>query len=79
LARDARWRLLGFGLLAALVALVAMVEVAAALRTLAWLLPELCIGLLAVGAWAVGTAFWFVYAVWLPMSLLGLGFYVLFG
>ena len=72
---DAWCRLLVFGLLIAPVSLVALGELAAALRALAWLLEWLW----AWAVWALGTAFWFVYAVWLPMSLLGMGFYVLFG
>ena len=59
----------------ALAALVALGEIVTALRAVAWLVGWLW----AWAAWTVGAAFWFVYAVWLPMSLLGLVFYVLFG
>ena len=70
--------LLLFGFLfgpVALAALVALGEVVTALRAVAWLVGCLW----GWAAWALGAAFWFVYAVWLPMSLLGFVFYVLFG
>ena len=58
-----------------LLSLVVLSELVTTVRTLVWLLGWLWTW----GLWLVARMFWFVYAVWLPISLLGLGLFAFMG
>ena len=58
-----------------LLSLVVLSELVTTVQTLVWLLGWLWTW----GWWLLGMIVWVFYAVWLPISLLGLGLFALMG